>query len=71
MEKLFRLLLRFLLLFSLLAALLPYVLGIAAGLFALRMMSHGIPLKYALMGFLFVTLSVVIAIKEILNNKKE
>jgi hypothetical protein len=50
---------------------LPYILGVAAGLFALDMVCPGIPPKYAIVGFLFVAVSVVIAIKGTSNDKKE
>jgi len=71
MEKFLRLLLWCCLLFSLLVVMLPYILGVAAGLFALHMVCPGIPPEYALMGFLFVTLSVATAIKGTSNDKKE
>jgi len=71
MEKFLRLFLWCCLLFSLLAVMLPYILGVATGLFALHMVCSGIPPKYALIGFLFVVVSVATAIKGTSNDKKE
>jgi hypothetical protein len=70
MEKFLQLLLWCRLLLVLSASLLPYILGIIAGLFVLHTICPGIPPKYALIGFLMVTIIVVGEVKGILNNKK-